>query len=68
MSNNKNKFEKTKDHGTTLEELKRFHKPNLDEDNRFYSDNKRIVESFNPRRIAEYLNEAKTVEKKKKKP
>ena len=34
------------DHGRTLGELKRFSKPNLDDGNRFYDDNKMLVTSF----------------------
>lgn len=60
MSKNKNVFEISKDHGRTLEELKRFHKPNLDENNRFFMDNKRVVDNFNPNRIADLFDPTKT--------
>ena len=68
MSKNKSTFEVTKDHGRTLEELNRFQKPNLDDDDRFFMDNKRIVDSFNPNRIADLFDPEKTVKKAKKKP
>ena len=35
----KNTFEVKKEFGTTLEDLKKFSKPNLDEGNRYFEDN-----------------------------
>jgi proline dehydrogenase len=50
MSKRKSTFEVTKDHGRTPEEIKRFSKPNLDEGNRYFEDNRRVYENFAQKR------------------
>ena len=39
-------FKTNKDHGTTLDAVRSFNKPNLDDGNRFYNDNLSIYKSF----------------------
>lgn len=41
---NKSEFQKKKEFGATLDELKTFSRPNLDEGNRFYEDTQQIFE------------------------
>ena len=38
-------YQAQKDHGRTLDELKKFGKPNLDDGNRFFEDNRQMVGS-----------------------
>lgn len=45
-------YEEKKEYGTSIEELKTFSRPNLDDGNRFYEDNKQLREEFGPERSA----------------
>ena len=48
FARSKMEYEEKKEYGTSIDELKTFSRPNLDDGNRFYEDNKRLREEFGP--------------------
>ncbi len=46
VAKSKANFEKKKDYSTSISELKTFARPNLDDGNRFFEDNRKLLEMF----------------------
>ena len=58
---NKSEFQKKKEFGATLDELKTFSRPNLDEGNRFYEDTRNIYSEFNQSMTSSQVNQTNKV-------
>jgi len=59
-------FQTKKEYGTTLGELKTFGRPNLDDGNRFFDDNKLLYQMYAPIETTEQLREYLDVRKEVK--
>ena len=62
---NKSTFQEKKDHGVTLDDLKSFSRPNLDENNVYFKENLEFRNNFSSKHI-QPLEKAKTVQNTKK--